>query len=82
LMFQAAILIDMHRRSPRLGEYPPPHGTLKLPALDLERPDNSLFGRYELDLSRTPPAIDYDLRILTPTGDTAPAVPASPASDA
>jgi len=51
LMFQAAILIDMHRRSPRLGEYPPPHGTLKLPALDLERPDNSLYGVFNLDLS-------------------------------
>jgi len=49
-MFQAAILIDMHRRSPRLGEYPPPHGTLKLPALDLERPDNSLLGRYHFAL--------------------------------
>jgi len=41
----------MHRRSPRLGEYPPPHGTLKLPALDLERPDNSLYGVFNLDLS-------------------------------
>ena len=47
-MFQAAILIDMHRRSPRLGAYPRPHGTLKVPALDLERPDNSLLGRYHL----------------------------------
>jgi len=50
LMFKAAILIDMHRRSPRLGAYPPPHGTLKLPAFDLERPDNSLYGKYEFDV--------------------------------
>lgn len=50
VVFQAAILIDMHRNLPRLGEYPPPYGTLKLPALDLERPDNSLLGRYHFSL--------------------------------
>jgi len=49
-MLQAAILIDMHRNSPRLGECALPQETLKLPALHLERPDNSLLGRYSFDL--------------------------------
>jgi TnpA family transposase len=40
------------------------------------------FGRYELDLDRRPPAIDYELPILTATGDTATATTASSASDA
>jgi Tn3 transposase DDE domain len=40
------------------------------------------FGRYELDLDRRPPSIDYELPILTPTGEPATAAAVSSASDA